>query len=181
MNATSLHALIIDRHLGELAPEVSELLAEHLERNPAAQAEADRILRALSTTEQAVVQHPELARVDSPSARPAAPLSLAAPAPAAASASKKRDSNLQWLARAAVFLALLAVSGVSGFVMGRKEVASSPSSPSVPPVTLVQSTAKKPRPDSPWANYQLSDQPGSGALRVVRVDTLALKKQTSLR
>lgn len=179
MNATSLHALIIDRHLGELAPEVSELLAEHLERNPAAQAEADRILRALSTTEQAVVQHPELARVDSPSARPAAPLSLAAPASAAA-ASKKRPSNIQWLARAAVFLALLAVSGAAGFVMGRKDADSS-SSQLQPVVSLAQTAAQKPRPDSPWENYQLSDQSRNGGLRVVRVDTLALKKQTSLR
>ena len=51
MNSTSLLALIVDQHSGELAPEVVELLEAYLAENADACAEAERIRNALSVTE----------------------------------------------------------------------------------------------------------------------------------
>ena len=62
MNSTSLHALVVDHHSGELSPEVAELLETYLGENADARAEALRIREALSITEETVLRHPELGR-----------------------------------------------------------------------------------------------------------------------
>jgi anti-sigma factor RsiW len=154
MNAQSLHALIIDRHFGELTPEATELLAAHLAQNPEAQAEADHILRALATTEQAVLEHPELVQMGSSEKKQ----------PAAESSVKKGWLSAAWLARAAAMVVLLGVSGVTGFFAGRIQ---SPA-PATPTVAVTTIAPQAPRPDSPWASYRLAPD-SEGGLRAVRV------------
>ena len=169
MNAESLHALIIDRHFGELSPEVAELLASHLAQNPSAKAEADRILQALDATEQAMVQHADLA--------PVGALHDVKKATPAQTQTKRRWLTASTLAKAAVFAALLAVSGGAGFFAGRSQPPGITSSPSSGPVNVAIAPSATPRQNSPWANYKLAQNP-DGGLRVVRIDTLASKKST---
>jgi anti-sigma factor RsiW len=155
MNAQSLHALIIDRHFGELSPEATELLAAHLAQNPEAQAEADRILGALAITEQTVLEHPELVQMGSgdkknvPAAQPV----------------KKGWFTPAVLAKAAAMVLLLGVSGVTGFFAGRTQ----PLAPPSPTVASANVVPQTPRSDSPWASYRLAHDPNSGELRAVRV------------
>ncbi len=93
MNTPSLHALLIDQHMGELAPEVIELLEAHLAENPPARAEAERIRQTLMITQQAVQAHPELARVGSDE-------------DSAERALLPRGHSLAWLAKAAAITAM---------------------------------------------------------------------------
>ncbi len=52
MKPEHLEALLIDRALGELSPEVAELLEDYLRGDPAAQREADRWMRCVADTAQ---------------------------------------------------------------------------------------------------------------------------------
>lgn len=150
MKTESLHALIIDRNLGELSPEAVELLEHHLAANPPARAEAERILASLETTREAVLRHPELARV---------PV-VAATAPKA----RWQPSRTLWLARAA---ALTLLAGAGGFLAGR----------SSSPTAAVAKAEKSPEPrhESPWAKYRMSFDPAGEGMQVVRVDTKNLQ------
>jgi hypothetical protein len=58
MNPQSLHALVIDRHFGELSPEAAELLDHHFAQDPAARDEAERILQSVTITGEAMPRHP---------------------------------------------------------------------------------------------------------------------------
>ncbi|RBP45242.1 hypothetical protein DES53_103240 [Roseimicrobium gellanilyticum] len=155
MNAQSLHALIIDRHFGELSPEATELLAVHLAQNPEAQAEANRILGALAITEQTVLEHPELVQMGGGEKKnaPASPIV------------KKGWFTPAVLAKAAAIVVLLGASGATGFFAGRTQ----PLSPPTPTVASVNVVPQTPRSDSPWASYRLAPDPDSGELRAVRV------------
>lgn len=157
MNAQSLHALIIDRHFGELSPEATELLAAHLAQNPEAQAEADRILGALAITEQTVLEHPDLVQMGY-GEKKLAPVE-------AAPTVRKGWFTPAVLAKAAAVVVLLGVSGVTGFFAGRTQPLSSPT----PTVASVNVVTQAPRSDSPWASYRLAHDPNSGELRAVRV------------
>lgn len=154
MKPESLHALIIDRHFGELSPEAEEMLDHHLSANAAARAEAERILDSLNVTRDAVLRHPELARV------PVMPQSKAL--------KSRRSSAMPWLARAAAMLLLAAVAGGGGFVAGRSESSASNS--------LENNVA--PRKESPWARYRMSFDPAGDGLQVVRVDTDNIEKKS---
>ncbi|MBE7493726.1 MAG: hypothetical protein HS117_02155 [Verrucomicrobiaceae bacterium] len=155
MKPSSLHALVIDRHLGELAPEAAELLELHLAKDADARTEADRILAALSATHDAVLLHPELAHVLPASAgKPAAPM-------------PRRSSFVPWLARAAA-IALLA--GTVGFYAGRTESRTASGN--------VESSTPSPRKESPWARYRMSFDPAGEGMQVVRVDTEKLEHQS---
>ena len=103
MKSESLHALVLDHHLGELSPEAAELLEHHLAANAPAQAEAERLLQSLHATREAVLRHPELARV---------PVTTQAAARAVTRPS--RPSLMRGLARAAAVLLLAALAGVLG-------------------------------------------------------------------
>jgi hypothetical protein len=144
MNPPSLHALIIDQQLGELPPEVAELLETHLAQNAEARAEAERIRQTLTVTQQAMLLHPELARVG-----------MGDPAP--------RGISAPWLAKAAAIALLGALAGAGGFFAGRKPEAVS--------VTTITSAPPAPRKDSPWARYRIAQGPGGVGLQAVRVDT----------
>lgn len=161
MKPESLHALIIDRHCGELSPEAAELLDLHLANNPAALAEAERILQSLAITRDVVLRHPELAR-DARVQRPAGPKArwaLAMPS----------------LARAAAALLLAALAGAGGFVAGRSE-SHAVASRTSPPTKTNQAP---PRKESPWARYRMTFDPAGEGMQVVRVDTANLEQKAT--
>ncbi len=151
MKPESLHALLIDRHFGELSPEAAELLEHHLATHAPARAEAERLLATLTTAQAAVLQHPELARV------PASPPARRRP----------RPRWLPWLARAAAVLTLAGLAGSAGYLAGRGS----------PPPPLAAATQ---RAGSPWAKYRMSFNPAGSGLQVLRVDTPS-STATSLR
>lgn len=155
MKTSSLHALVIDRHFGELTPEAVELLDLHLARHPEARAEAERILASLAVTQDAVLRHPELARV--------------APAPVekAVVSAARRAFIMPWLARAAVMALLAAVTGAAGFYIGQ--------SGSRTAAATVETPEAAPRKASPWARYRMSFDPAGEGMQVVRVDTQQMK------
>jgi hypothetical protein len=152
MNSTSLHALIVDQHFGELSPEVAELLEAHLAQNATSRAEADRIKQTLAITEHAVLRHPELARVGT-----------------ADSVEKQRISIRRlfgggWLAKAASIALLAALAGTAGFLFGKKQE----TVPSTTALAMAGATQRTPRKDSPWARYRFA--PEQGSMQVVRVE-----------
>ena len=152
MKPESLHALIIDRHFGELLPEAAELLEHHLAANAAARAEAERILQSLNVTGDAVLRYPELGRV--PVEVPEVPRVV------------KWPSKMRWLARAA---AVVLLAGVGGFFAGRSNV---------PMAEAFAETTPGSRHESPWAKYRMSFDPAGEGLQVVRVDTENLEPKS---
>lgn len=158
MNPSSLEALIIDRHFGELTPEVAELLELHLAQNPAARTEADRIELALGATRDAMLHHPELARV--------------APSPKVAVASSAPARSRAWMARAAAALLLSSLAAGGGYMAG------SSNSDRVAPASVVASVTDSrpaPRKASPWAQYRVAFNSTASGMQVVRVDTASDK------
>lgn len=154
MKPSSLHALVIDRHLGELSPEAVELLETYLADHPNAQAEAERIAASLQITHDAVLRHPELV------ARPEA----AAPAVPARKTPRRSSWIHSWVARAAAVLLLTAAAGSAGFMAGRSEA---PGTMTVAEVT--SPPAAQARKESPWARYRMTFDPAGEGLQVVRV------------
>ena len=157
MKPESLHALIIDRHFGELSPEAAELLEHHLAVNAAARVEAERILQSLEFTRDAVLKHPELGRVPAEEA-PSLPRVMKAPL------------KLTSLARAAVVALLAALTGITGFVAGRSESRAISEKSAAP--------AQSPRKESPWARYRMHFDPAGEGIKVVRVDTRDLREKS---
>jgi anti-sigma factor RsiW len=151
MKPESLHALIIDRHFGELSPEAAELLELHLAENISARAEAERLLSTLSITRSALLAHPELARV-APAEVKSTPTAI------------KRVAWLPWIARAAAVLAFAAVAATGGYLAGR----SGDSNRDV--VIASVASASSPPKSSPWARYQVNFDPSRNGMTVVRVD-----------
>ncbi len=153
MNPQSLHALIIDRHFGELSPEATELLELHLAQNAAARAEAERVLQSLTVTRDAVVQHPELVR-GLPLEKIIPPVSL------------RRFAATPWLARAAAVILFAGLTGAGGFFAGR----SGSPSPSGRTPQVAQTAPVQPRKASPWTRYRMAFDPGGNGMQVVRVE-----------
>lgn len=151
MNPQSLHALIIDRHLGELSPEATELLELHLAQNAGARTEAERVLESLNVTRDAVLQHPELAHVT--------------PVVKVITTPMRHRNVILWMARAAAVILFAGLTGGSGFLAGRSGV---PSSLEVK-TQVATATPLTPRKDSPWARYRMAFDPGGNGMQVVRV------------
>jgi len=147
MNPSSLHALIVDQHLGELSPEAAELLDLHLARDPAAREEAHRIKQTLGVTAEAVLRHTELGRVMRETGTP---------------------RRLTWLplAKAASIALLATLAAGAGFVAGTQQDHQTP----LPISTLVSPAEPSPRKDSPWARYRIANERSNGNLQIVRVD-----------
>jgi len=61
MKPETLRAMLVDRELGELAPDVAELLDAYLDAVPAARAEADAMARTVGTARETVRRFPDLA------------------------------------------------------------------------------------------------------------------------
>lgn len=152
MNPQSLHALIIDRHFGELSPEATELLELHLARDAGARAEADRVLESLNITRDAMMQHPELAQVPPVTKVVATPI-------------RRRNLTL-WLARAAAVILFAGLTGGSGFLAGRSGISSTVETKG----QVVTATPVAPRKDSPWARYRMAFNPGGSGMQIVRVE-----------
>ena len=61
MKSETLRSLLVDKELGELTPDVVELLDAYLTAVPEAQAEADAMTRTVETARETVRRFPELA------------------------------------------------------------------------------------------------------------------------
>ena len=153
MNPQSLHALIIDRHFGELSPEATELLELHLAQHPEARREAERVLESLSVTRDAVLQHPELAQV------PPVEKIILQPV-------RRRNFTL-WMARAAAVILFAGLTGGSGFLAGRSGVPSTAEART----QVAAATPVTPRKNSPWARYRMAFDPGGNGMQIVHVET----------
>jgi hypothetical protein len=68
MNPETLRALLIDRQLAELAPDVAQLLDAYLDAVPTARAEADALARTVDTARETVRRFPDLAPTSEPEA-----------------------------------------------------------------------------------------------------------------
>ena len=134
MNPETLRGLLVDRELGELAPDIVELLDAYLEAVPAARSEANAITRTISTTRETVRHFPDLTPTSETEAesRVIPMISWLTP----------------WLARAAALVAVAGLAawigyhaGVSGSSAGRTEVIA---------------RAADHRFDGLWARYQVA-------------------------
>ena len=161
MNSTSLLALIVDQHSGELAPEVVELLEAHLAENANARAEAESVRKALAVTEETVLRHPELARVE-----PMNSVDVRA-------SSERRRLYPSWLAKAASIALLAGVTGAGGFLVGQKNPSITAAAP-----TVLDDSARPPRKDSPWARYRVAQDRDGGGMQIVRVDSAKRTEST---
>ena len=155
MKTESLHALVIDHHLGELSPEAAEMLAHFLELHPESRTEAERIRESLAITATTVQRHPELAFV---TASPASPASVAKP---------RTVTLWQRPARAAAVAALALITGLSGFIAGRTSTSSSVTTNHS---AIVPEQAPNSPAPSPWARYRLVANSTKGGMTVVRID-----------
>ena len=155
MNSTSLHALVVDHHSGELSPEVAELLETYLGENAGARAEALRIREALSITEETVLRHPELGRVMESKVE---------------GASRKHRIASSWVAKVASIAFLALLMGGAGFFAGQRMSHSQ----SLPAPAIDDSTLRTPRKESPWARYRIAHERDRNGQHVVRVDTANL-------
>lgn len=152
MKIESLHALVIDHHLGELAPEAAEMLEHFLELHPESRTEAERIRESLAVTAKTVQHHPELAFVTT----------------SPASITKPRTFTLwQRPARTAAVAALALITGFSGFIAGR--TSSSTSVTNIAPAIAPEQPPAA-RTPSPWARYRLVANSTKGGMTVVRID-----------
>jgi hypothetical protein len=149
MKPESLHALLIDRELGELSSEAVELLDLWLAEHPESAAAVPSIRRTLDTATAAVRHFPELAR-------PEAEMVAFPPSRA----------RLIPLAMAASILILL--GGTAWLKFGANEKSapklaeSHPAGAPSPPATTLKHS-------DPWARYALAPDP-RGGLTVVRRD-----------
>lgn len=104
MKTETLQALLVDRELGELPPDVAELLNAYLEMTPAARQEQDAMSKTVRTARETVRRFPELARGTE-----------AQPAPRVVPLARWLAP---WLARAAVMAALAGLSAWVGYRAG---------------------------------------------------------------
>jgi hypothetical protein len=151
MKTESLHALWLDRELGELPPEAAELLDAWLAEHPESAAGLPALQRTLATAAAAVQRFPELARPESKV--------IAFPA--------RRILSIP-LALAASILILLGGTAWLGFRVGEESARSvAVENRAAPAIAPSVNSAK---PSGPWARYALASNP-RGGLTVVRRDT----------
>lgn len=150
MKPESLHALLIDRELGELPSEAVELLEAWLAEHPASAADVPSIRLTLATTSAAVRRYPELARPESNV--------ITFPAP-----------RFRWipLALAASILILLGGPAWLGFRAGQESARDAMVGKRRGPAPALAANAVKST--GPWARYALASDP-RGGLTVVRCD-----------
>ena len=150
MRPESLQALLIDRELGELPSEATELLDAWLAEHPESSAAVPSILRTLDTASAAVRRFPELARPE--------PNVITFPA-----------ARFRWvpLALAASIMLLLGGATWLGFRAG--QVTTQQAVAGTGRETAIASTPNTARNSGPWARYALVSDP-RGGLTVVRRD-----------
>lgn len=155
MKPETLDALLVDRELGELPPDVTELLDAYLELAPEARREAIVMAQTVRTTREAVQHFPELAQgteVQHPS-NIAPMVSWLAP----------------WLARAA---ALAAVAGLGAWLGYRAGSGSVPAdrarSAENPEVKMLASRQAGTGSKDLWARYEIAYDRHRGAFTVAK-------------
>jgi hypothetical protein len=134
MKPEVLRALLADRELGELSPDVKELLDAYLEAVPSARAELDATTRTMSVARETVRRFPDLARTSEMETEP----NIVSMIP----------WLVPWMARAA---ALIAVAGLSVWIGYRAGV----SGGSADKTVAVARTADH-RFDGLWTRYQVA-------------------------
>jgi ferric-dicitrate binding protein FerR (iron transport regulator) len=151
MKTESLHALFIDRELGELPAETAELLEAWLAEHPDSVATLQSIRRTLETTGATVRRFPELGR----------------PEPSNVMALTRPRVRLMPLALAASILILLGGSAWLSFRAGEQSAKKA----------LARNNRTLPAPrqnvehdNGPWAHYAVVSDP-RGGLTVVRRDS----------
>ncbi len=102
MKSETLRALLVDRELGELPADVTELLDAYVAAVPAARAEADATARTVLTARDTIRRYPVLAPTAEAKAE-AIPIFL-------------------WLARVAAVVVVAAVAGWFGYRAGHEPV-----------------------------------------------------------
>ena len=142
MKPETFRALLIDRQLGELPPEIAGLVDAYLEAVPAARAEADAVARTLHTTRETVRRFSELA--------PAVEAEAEVPV----------TSIFYWLARAAALVVVAVLAGWLGYRVGRSDVA-------VNKPAVVTQVAEH-RFDGLWTRYQVAYDARRGAFVVAQ-------------
>ncbi len=155
MKPETLNALLVDRELGELPSDVTELLDAYLELAPPARREADAMAWTVRTTREAVRRFPELAQgTEAHSPANVLPMvSWLAP----------------WLARAA---ALAAVAGLGAWLGYRAGVSSIPRDDAhliaAAGNRTVDSRQGSPGHKDLWARYEVAYDQRRGAFTVAR-------------
>jgi hypothetical protein len=134
MKSETLRALLVDRELGELAPEFVELLDAYVAAVPAAQAEAHATARTVSATRETIRRYPDLA----PTRETEAEIQIM--------------TIIYWLAprlaRAAMLIAVAALAGWLGYRTGQSNT------PVNKQAGVVQSAGH--HFDGLWAQYQVA-------------------------
>ena len=154
MKTDSLNALLIDRELGELAPETTDLLEAWLEEHPESAPLTGAVRRSLGVTRDAVRKYPELARPEAPLLEPRV------------TTSSVRRSRLVPLALAASILLLLGGGAWVGFLAGRDPALRTASVGQRASNATPAASAATTR-NNPWAHYVLAPDP-RGGLTIVR-------------
>ena len=141
MNTETLRAMMMDRELGELPPDVKELLDAYIEAVPASRAEAEAIARTISTTRETVRRYPELA-------------------PAGETQGEVRILPVFfWIARVAALITIVWLAGWLGYRTGQSNV------PAAGPKILA---AADPRFEGLWTKYQVAYNAHSGTFVVAQ-------------
>jgi anti-sigma factor RsiW len=138
MNPETFRALLVDRELGELAPDIAELLDAYIEAVPAARAEADAMARTVNTARETVRRFPELVPASEPAADPQVIPIVYWLAP--------------WLARAAALVAVAALAGWLGYRAGHTTIPSGPMQAGGTTATRVVDSRFK----GLWTQYQVA-------------------------
>jgi hypothetical protein len=163
MKPESLHALLLDRELGELSAEAAELLDAWLAEHPQSASAAPALRRTVATTRAAVRRFPELARPEPE----IAPSRLArrfhiAPGRSAA-ASNGRRFNWAPVALAASLMLALGAGAWLGFRAGEGSAERVARQGRPAPAMHPHAAG----PSGPWARYALASDP-RGGLTLVR-------------
>jgi len=147
MKSETLRSLLIDKELGELAPEAVELLDAYLATVPDARCQADIVARTVHTTRQTVRRFPELIAT-----------------PSATNAASHIEVIRHWFAPSLAYAAaLIAVAGIAAW-LGFHAGASRQSVDTKVTVTR----APDHRYEGLWAQYQVAYDSRRGAYVVAQ-------------
>lgn len=105
MKTETLQALLLDRELGELSPEVAELLEAYLAEHPAALGESEAAVHTVNTMRETVRRFPHLVAVAEP--------------PEGGRVVAVRSWRYPWLLRAAALIMATSVAAWLGYEGGR--------------------------------------------------------------
>ena len=150
MKPESLHALLIDRELGELPSEAAELLEAWLAEHPESTAAVPSIRRTLDTAGAAVRRFPELAQPE--------PNVIAFPA-----------ARFRWVPLALAASIMLLLGGTAWLCFRAGQVSTQQAVAGAGRETAIAPPANAARNSGPWARYALVSDP-RGELTVVRRD-----------